>query len=69
MTIPGGRSKGQPLDQASDEDLLYWANRIRRELPDAKPHFRARDTELLHGIEDEQRRRYHAGVDCTELSQ
>lgn len=47
-TIPGGKSKGTPLEKASDQDLGYWHNRVHTEIeegtaryPDRAEAFRA----------------------------
>jgi hypothetical protein len=39
LTIPGGKKKGTPLDQADDNDIKYWLNRISTDL-EANPEKR-----------------------------
>jgi hypothetical protein len=63
FAIPGGRSKGKPLEEADDQDLTYWGGRLEQELADGtgKPQFRDRNEALARAIRAEQGRR--AGVD------
>jgi hypothetical protein len=64
FTIPGGRSKGRPLEEADDTDLTYWGGRLEQELTDGtgKPQFRERNEALACAIRAEQGRR--AGGDA-----
>lgn len=57
--IPGGKSRGTTLAQASDNDLTYWAERISSDLAsgNCKPDFRARDEALVKAMRDELARR------------
>jgi hypothetical protein len=59
FTIPGGRSKGTPIEDADDSDLSYWGNRLADDLAagNSKPQFRERDEALVAAIQDEQQRR------------
>ena len=54
-TIPGGRSKGTPLVDATDDDLYYWAGRLAQGGGD--PRFAAKDRELLAAVRAEIARR------------
>jgi hypothetical protein len=55
LVIPGGRSKGTPIETANVEDLRYWADRFRKTLADGtgKPQFRAKDEAQLAAFEAE----------------
>ena len=54
---PYGRSKGQPIDGASREDLEYYAAGARRSLADAsKSRWHDKERTLLAAIEAEQMR-------------
>ena len=57
--IPGGRSKGTPLDKAEDKDLEYWAGRIGGDLEAGKTdeRFRSRDEALLAAMKAEMAKR------------
>jgi len=63
--IPGGRSKGTPLEKADDRDLSYWAERLEQEIADGtgKPQFRDRNEALARAIRGEQGRRSGADQD------
>jgi hypothetical protein len=58
-TIPGGRAKGTPIEDAEDRDLTYWAGRISDDLEagTGKPQFVERDRALVAAIRAEQGRR------------
>lgn len=66
FAIPGGRSKGTPLEEADDRDLTYWGGRLEQELADGtgKPQFRDRNEALARAIRAEQGRR--AGGDADD---
>ncbi len=61
--IPGGRHKGQAIEDADDRDLAYWADRIEGDLEAGrtKPSFRERDEKLVAAIRREQA--WRAGED------
>lgn len=63
FVIPGGRSRGTPIEQSSDGDLAYWGNRIEDDLAagKGKPQFAARDRQLVVAIRAEQGRRAVGG--------
>lgn len=59
FVIPGGNAKGTPLEDASDGDLQYWADRLEKALADGstRPQYRERDEALACAMRDEQARR------------
>ncbi len=59
LVIPGGNAKGTPLEDASDGDLQYWADRLEKALADGstRPQYRERDEALACAMRDEQARR------------
>lgn len=63
FAIPGGRSKGTPIEDADDRDLTYWAGRIDDDLAQGrgKPQFADRDRALVAAIRAEQGRRCGGG--------
>lgn len=44
--IPGGHAKGTPLEEATDKDLRYWADRIGRDLDAGESRDEGRDRPL-----------------------
>ncbi len=65
FAIPGGRSKGTPLEEADDRDLTYWGGRLEEEIAagTGKPQFRDRNEGLARAIRAEQGRRAGGGGD------
>ena len=59
FAIPGGRSKGTPLEDADDRDLSYWGGRLEQELADGtgNPRFRDKNEAIARAIRAEQGRR------------
>jgi hypothetical protein len=59
LVIPGGRTKGTPIEDADDRDLTYWAGRIEGDLAEGKTReaFVERDTELARAMRAELARR------------
>lgn len=53
--IPGGRNKGQPIEDASDNDLEFWRDRIsqRFDAGEVDPRFADKDKALLDAIKAE----------------
>jgi hypothetical protein len=50
FVIPGGSSKGTPIEKASDKDLEYWANRIGKDLDDGNARDPDRDQALCDAM-------------------
>lgn len=50
LVIPGGRSKGTPIENAEDADLVYWRDRIAKGLDDGSSKYPDSDRRLLAGI-------------------
>ena len=61
FAIPGGKSKGVPLAEASDSDLSYWANRIGDGLNQGTSRDEARDAALHAALTEEIARRAKDG--------
>lgn len=61
FAIPGGKSKGTPLDQADTRDLEYWANRIGGELESGNARDPERDAALHKAMCDEIAKREQGG--------
>lgn len=59
--IPGGNSKGTPIEDASDRDLEYWSNRIAGDLAEGKSRNPSRDAPLQKAMADELAKRQGAG--------
>mgnify|MGYP007116840891 CR=1 FL=1 len=55
--IPGGRSKGTPIEDAEDRDLEYWHTRIGDELKAGTARFPERDEPLWRALGEELARR------------
>lgn len=53
FTIPGGRSKGTPIDKADRKDLEYWAERIGKDLESGNARDPERDGALHKALCDE----------------
>lgn len=53
LTIPGGKEKGLPIEQASTETLEYWCGRIGQDLATGKtnPKFVEQDTRLHQAMQ------------------
>jgi hypothetical protein len=60
-TIPGGNSKGTPIEEASDRDLEYWSKRISADLTEGKSRNPARDEPLQKAMAAELAKRQGAG--------
>ncbi len=60
LTIPGGREKGVPIENASDEALAYWANRIANNVADRTSYQPARDEAWVRAANAETERRLRA---------
>lgn len=52
-TIPGGRSKGTPVNEAESQDLEYWVKRIGKELDDGNARNPDRDGALHKAMTEE----------------
>lgn len=57
FVIPGGQSKGTPIEDASDRDIDYWAGRISTSLDAGDSRNRERDQKLLDALRMEQEAR------------
>lgn len=57
FAIPGGESKGTPIEDASDRDIDYWAGRIAKDLDAGNSRSVKRDQELLNALRMEQEAR------------
>jgi hypothetical protein len=58
FTIPGGQSKGKPLPEADDKTILYWFDRISKDLSDnPDKNYADRDRAWLAGAEAELKAR------------
>lgn len=55
LTIPFGRSKGTPIEDATDDDLIYLRDHIagKFEAGDVNPRFEAENRRLLEGVKAE----------------
>jgi hypothetical protein len=53
LTMPFGRSKGVPVEEADGSDLNWMANKIRTKTPSDDPRWRAKDAQLLAAIDAE----------------
>lgn len=51
--IPGGKAKGTPLSEATDNDLNYWGKRIRADLEAGNSRNANRDSALCDAIFEE----------------
>ncbi|MCZ6870534.1 MAG: hypothetical protein O7G84_13615 [Gammaproteobacteria bacterium] len=51
--IPGGRSKGTPIEKADVDDLKYWARRFGEDLDGGKSRAPERDQDMLQAFEAE----------------
>lgn len=56
-TIPGGRAKGTPIEDADDQDIKYWADRMRKGLADGSARNPQREQERVDAFEAELQRR------------
>ena len=59
--LPGGNSKGTPIEEASDRDLEYWSNRIAGDLAEGKSRNPTRDAPLQKAMAAEFAKRQGAG--------
>jgi hypothetical protein len=66
FTIPGGKSKGVPLSEASDRDLEYWHGRIGKDLNEGTSRNEARDSALFEALDAEIRKRAGGEPDASE---
>lgn len=57
VVIPGGQSKGQPIEEASDRDLQYWIGRISGSLDAGDSRNVARDQVMLDAMRAEMEAR------------
>lgn len=61
--IPGGKSKGTPLPEATDRDLQYWSDRVGKELESGQSRDQDRDEALYGALCEEIDRRAGGGSD------
>jgi hypothetical protein len=69
-TIPSGKNKGMPITEAPEEDLIYWAERIGKELDEGTidPKFRDRNMKQHQAFVDELAQRGHAQMEIPQTS-
>ena len=60
VLIPGGNSKGTPIEEASDRDLEYWSKRLASDLETGKSRNPARDEPLKEAMAAELAKRQGA---------
>lgn len=67
-TIPGGDGKGTPLSEATEDDLIYWEGRIRKDIDNGKVEKKFLKTELARhaGFLDELERRGHVRAEMSQ---
>lgn len=53
FTIPGGREKGTPIEDASDDSVQWWANRIAENLDAGEARYPDKDQRLLDALRAE----------------
>lgn len=56
--VPGGSEKGAPIEEASDDTLNWWRNKMRKGIDDGSARFPDKDRQWCDAVDRELKRRF-----------